>query len=122
MWTLIRHVAAIVALPLMAVVVIPSWLAHHYSVTFHAPITSYDAARQFIGLSLLVAGLALFIASLVHFARYGGGTLAPWDPPRQLVVGGPYRFVRPATGAPIWRGLPEVSEACPPLRTARAAV
>ena len=24
----------------------------------------------------------------------GDGTLAPWDPPRRLVVRGPYRFVR----------------------------
>jgi protein-S-isoprenylcysteine O-methyltransferase Ste14 len=39
-------------------------------------------------------GLALFAASLRHFAIHGLGTLAPWDPPRRLVVRGPYRYVR----------------------------
>ena len=36
----------------------------------------------------------LFVASLRRFAGEGEGTLAPWDPPRRLVVRGPYRFVR----------------------------
>ncbi|MFI5182692.1 MAG: methyltransferase family protein, partial [Thermoanaerobaculia bacterium] len=39
-------------------------------------------------------GLVLFVSSLHHFATRGRGTLAPWDPPRNLVVTGPYRFVR----------------------------
>src|SRR5262249_10770128 len=29
-----------------------------------------------------------------HFWTRGRGTLAPWDPPRQFVVAGPYRYVR----------------------------
>jgi protein-S-isoprenylcysteine O-methyltransferase Ste14 len=29
-----------------------------------------------------------------RFATEGKGTLAPWDPPREFVVRGPYRFVR----------------------------
>ena len=36
----------------------------------------------------------LFVTSLRRFATEGEGTLAPWDPPRQLVVRGPYRYVR----------------------------
>ena len=36
----------------------------------------------------------LFVASLRRFVREGEGTLAPWDPPQQLVVHGPYRYVR----------------------------
>lgn len=36
----------------------------------------------------------LFSSSLRGFAAEGRGTLAPWDPPRHLVVHGPYRFVR----------------------------
>jgi len=39
-------------------------------------------------------GLALFVASLRRFATEGRGTLAPWDPPHELVVRGPYRYVR----------------------------
>ena len=46
------------------------------------------------GLLLIVVGFALALWCLSVFVRYGRGTPAPFDPPRQLVVRGPYRFVR----------------------------
>jgi len=46
------------------------------------------------GVGALLIGLTLFISTLTHFARRGRGTLAPWDPPRVLVVEGVYRYVR----------------------------
>jgi len=46
------------------------------------------------GAAALAVGLTLFIATVRHFARTGRGTLAPWDPPRVLVVQGVYRYVR----------------------------
>lgn len=36
----------------------------------------------------------MFILSVRRFAIEGRGTLAPWDPPRKLVVSGLYRYVR----------------------------
>jgi protein-S-isoprenylcysteine O-methyltransferase Ste14 len=39
-------------------------------------------------------GLALVTGTIRHFATCGYGTLAPWDPPKQLVVSGIYRRVR----------------------------
>jgi protein-S-isoprenylcysteine O-methyltransferase Ste14 len=42
----------------------------------------------------LARRLARFASSLRRFAGEGESTLAPWDPPRRLVVTGPYRFVR----------------------------
>jgi protein-S-isoprenylcysteine O-methyltransferase Ste14 len=94
MWTFIRHLVAIIALPVLVVIIIPVRLAHRYGVTFHAPATVYDASSQIIGFALLIVGLTLFTASLYQFVTLGRGTLAPWDPPRHLVVSGPYRFVR----------------------------
>jgi protein-S-isoprenylcysteine O-methyltransferase Ste14 len=47
-----------------------------------------------LGLGLIGAGLALWLWTVRLFARLGRGTLAPWDPPRNLVVVGPYRHVR----------------------------
>ena len=47
-----------------------------------------------LGCVLVLIGGALFLASLRRFADEGQGTLAPWDPPRQFVVQGPYRCVR----------------------------
>ena len=47
-----------------------------------------------VALALIVAGLALAVWTTRLFVRIGQGTPAPWDPPRRLVVEGPYRRVR----------------------------
>jgi protein-S-isoprenylcysteine O-methyltransferase Ste14 len=39
-------------------------------------------------------GLALVSTTVTLFATVGEGTPAPWDPPRKLVVRGPYRHMR----------------------------
>lgn len=41
-----------------------------------------------------MVGITLLVATIGLFARVGQGTLNPWDPPRHLVVRGPYRYVR----------------------------
>jgi protein-S-isoprenylcysteine O-methyltransferase Ste14 len=41
-----------------------------------------------------MAGLLLFVPSLYQIVTRGQESLAPWDPPRRLVLHGPYRFVR----------------------------
>ena len=51
-------------------------------------------ALQAAGLAVFAIGLLLFFSSLHRFSTEGEGTLAPWDPPRRLVVRGSYRFVR----------------------------
>lgn len=50
--------------------------------------------RALAGAALIVAGLAMLAWTVGLFARVGGGTLAPWDPTRRLVVAGPYAHVR----------------------------
>ena len=47
-----------------------------------------------VGLIALAVGAVLALACIVEFATRGRGTPAPMDPPRELVVRGPYRFVR----------------------------
>jgi protein-S-isoprenylcysteine O-methyltransferase Ste14 len=46
------------------------------------------------GFALLAVGLALLLWCVRDFYVAGKGTLAPWAPPRQLVVVGLYRAVR----------------------------
>jgi protein-S-isoprenylcysteine O-methyltransferase Ste14 len=46
------------------------------------------------GAALIAAGLGVWTWTVRLFARVGEGTLASWDPTRQLVVEGPYRYVR----------------------------
>ena len=89
----LRHLLAIAALPFVVTVVIPVWLAGRYP----APPRETSLIPFLLlipGLCTLLGGLFLFAHSLRRFATDGEGTLAPWDPPRKLVVRGPYRFVR----------------------------
>jgi protein-S-isoprenylcysteine O-methyltransferase Ste14 len=53
-------------------------------------------ARQLhsIGIVIFVAGVILLFLCVREFYVAGKGTLAPWDPPRHLVMSGPYRFSR----------------------------
>ena len=46
------------------------------------------------GMLLSAWGAALALACIHTFVFVGRGTPAPFDPPRRLVVQGPYRFVR----------------------------
>jgi protein-S-isoprenylcysteine O-methyltransferase Ste14 len=47
-----------------------------------------------MGLGPLVIGLLLLLWCVRELYVAGRGTLAPWSPPLQLVVTGPYRFSR----------------------------
>lgn len=51
-------------------------------------------AVEYAGILMAVAGGAFALWCILTFAVLGRGTPAPLDPPRQLVVRGPYRFVR----------------------------
>lgn len=47
-----------------------------------------------LGCALIGLGLLLMYNTISLFATVGEGTLAPWDPPRRLVIRGIYRHVR----------------------------
>ena len=49
---------------------------------------------QVAGLAILVLGGGAALWCILTFALVGKGTPAPFDPPRKLVVAGPYRWVR----------------------------
>lgn len=49
---------------------------------------------QVVGLVLGAAGATLAVWCVMTFVVLGRGTPAPFDPPRRLVVKGPYRAVR----------------------------
>jgi protein-S-isoprenylcysteine O-methyltransferase Ste14 len=89
----LRHLLSIAALPFTAAVVVPAWLARRDGLS---PVLAAFplVLAQLAGVLVLVLGLVLFASSLRRFATDGRGTLAPWDPPRSLVLRGPYRYVR----------------------------
>jgi protein-S-isoprenylcysteine O-methyltransferase Ste14 len=49
---------------------------------------------QVAGAVVAVAGAVLALACILTFVVVGKGTPAPFDPPRRLVVAGPYRWMR----------------------------
>jgi protein-S-isoprenylcysteine O-methyltransferase Ste14 len=94
MLMLIRQMLSFIALPGVVAVAVPAWIARRNSVTFVTPRDLGDVLLVMAGAGALLVGVALFASSLFYFWSQGRGTLAPWDPPRRLVVGGPYRWVR----------------------------
>lgn len=92
----LRHLAAVLMLPVVATMVVPWWLMH---ATMPIPATlqigmPVGVALRAVGVVLVVAGAALVAWCIRLFGSVGRGTLAPWDPTRRLVVAGPYRHVR----------------------------
>ena len=91
---IIRHALSIALLPFTVAVVVPLWIARRYAIALSPDVSLAHRPLQLLGLVVLAIGGALFVSSLRRFHGEGHGTLAPWDPPRQMVVRGPYRYVR----------------------------
>ena len=93
---MLRHLLAILLLPVVVTVVVPWWLSSRFAAldSRWPPGAIAGFAGRAVGALLLLAALALFAWCVSLFARVGRGTLAPWDPTTQLVAVGPYRFVR----------------------------
>ena len=88
-----RLLKAIVILPGSALVLVPGvilWASADGSDALAEP----TQVRFWIAVLLAVPGIALASWTIKLFAGLGEGTLAPWDPPRRLVVAGPYRHSR----------------------------
>lgn len=80
-----RAILAFLALPTLVAGVFP-WLVSRIPAT--------DIFKSLYGLALFAVGGGILLASVVSFYRRGRGTLAPWDPPKHLVVQDLYRFNR----------------------------
>ncbi len=84
----LRSVFFTILLPGTVTVLIPYWLVS----------SRVTAARahplRYIGLPLIVIGATGLLWCIWNFFSSGRGTLAPIDPPKHLVVGGLYRYVR----------------------------
>lgn len=85
---------SVLLLPATVLILIPIWIARGWNVSVTLPDSLVEWIAVAAGLIAAIIGLMLFAASLRRFASEGRGTLAPWDPPRRLVVRGPYRYVR----------------------------
>ena len=91
----LRTLISIVVLPGTALVLVPAWLLSRGS-SAETATNLWRAADPlyWLALLLLLVGLSFLAWTISLFFRRGRGTLAPWDPPKHLVIAGPYRFVR----------------------------
>ena len=69
----------VVAFLIPLVVFVPDWL---------------ELALNWVGFVPLSVGIVLLLWTVIEFYVAGRGTLAPWTPPRELVVTGLYRYSR----------------------------
>ena len=88
-WLAIRSIAWAVLLPGFFAGYVP-W---RFFGLGQVQITPRDPVHL-LGLTGIGLGVALLAACIWEFAHRGRGTLAPLDPPTQLVVRGLYRYVR----------------------------
>ncbi|MFV1996743.1 MAG: isoprenylcysteine carboxylmethyltransferase family protein [Acidiferrobacterales bacterium] len=86
---------AILILPGNVLVVIPAlvlWITTNSQ--YGGQVAVPMEPRFWLAIILLVPGLGLSIWTARLFLKKGDGTPAPWNPPKKLVIRGPYRYVR----------------------------
>ena len=88
-WLTVRSIVWAALLP----GVVAGYLPWRYFGLAHVRLTEWNPVHV-LGLIGIATGMVLLVACIWQFAHSGRGTLAPVDPPRQLVVRGPYRYVR----------------------------
>jgi protein-S-isoprenylcysteine O-methyltransferase Ste14 len=76
---------------LFAFLVCPGLVAYVIPVLI---VDTRGAAPRPIGTGLMIVGTTLLLWCVREFYVAGKGTLAPWRPPRHLVVSGLYRYSR----------------------------
>jgi protein-S-isoprenylcysteine O-methyltransferase Ste14 len=81
----LRALLAFLVLPALVAFIVPMALL---------PEDRWRVEGTFAGWPVLAFGLLILPICVHDFYVLGKGTLAPWDPPRKLVTGGLYKFVR----------------------------
>lgn len=90
MFTLVRAITYAALFVGLVLIYVPARLLVWSGIIRPAAI----GAQQIAGAVIGTAGAALALWCVLTFALVGKGTPAPFDPPRRLVIQGPYRFVR----------------------------
>ena len=81
----LRALIAFIALPGMAAIVAPPIIAH---------FDPWKGGAWPPAIIIMSMGAFVLLSCVRDFYVMGKGTLAPWDPPKRLVVIGLYRYVR----------------------------
>ncbi len=90
MFVLVRVITYVVIFVSIVLIFVPARLMAWVGMPSPAAIGS----SQIAGIVIVSACAVVVLWSVLTFAFVGRGTPAPFDPPRRLVIRGPYRFVR----------------------------
>ena len=74
-------------------VVVPYLLLSSNDDSLRINLSQFQYLR-YLGLIPIAVGVVIYIWCAWNFTFIGKGTPAPFDPPKELVVKGPYRYVR----------------------------
>lgn len=91
----IRILFSVVALPFMVTIAFPMLIIINSQENNPWEfLFSRFGITSFLGILVICIGLYLLVLTIYQFTITGKGTLAPWDPPKKLVIEGIYRHVR----------------------------
>ena len=86
---------AIIILPGTVLVFVPAVILLFSRGTPFSPDLQYPTELTFfLAMAIAAVGGYLAVRTSTLFTKHGDGTPAPWEPPKKLVVRGPYRYVR----------------------------
>ena len=89
-------IKAFLIFPINVMGVIPTflvWCSRPGGVLERLPY-SFSNVRALVAMLLIAVGAGLCWKTVSLFIEYGEGTPAPFDPPRKLVIRGPYIYMR----------------------------
>ena len=89
----VRWLTAVFLLPGTVLGLVP-WVILRFSSEYEGLQVDPSCPAFWAAVLAGLCGLLLGLWTMSLFIRFGDGTAAPWDPPKRLVVRGPYRHVR----------------------------
>lgn len=93
--TTFDQIKTIIQLPTMAAIIVPGIIHYFTNGRSVIPLDKLNSSLIFgIGIALLLIGLLIFMKSVQLFIKIGNGTLAPWNPTKNIVIKSLYRYVR----------------------------
>lgn len=82
---ILRHLLSFI-LPITVLIIVPVSIENDFHITGLWSIIP--------GISFISVGMLVIIKTILMFIKIGKGTLAPWDPTRNIVTVGLYGYVR----------------------------
>jgi protein-S-isoprenylcysteine O-methyltransferase Ste14 len=91
----LRYIKGFVLEPFLGIFVVPFiiLLFSGYAMVW-TQVSTLNTMLTIFGFLFLLVGLILVTVTTFHFAKFGEGSAAPWDPPSKLVVEGFYQYTR----------------------------